>query len=205
LTAIDRERQLVRSASGREVKYDQLVLATGSRAFVPPIPGHDLPGVFVYRTLDDLTRIREYAASGGRTAVLGGGLLGLEAAKALHDLGLKTWIVERGSSLLARQLASEGGGLLQAHVEKLGLQVCTQREAETIEKLPRRESAARSDDRVTSGAVPSPLKGERVRVRGENAVSGSTTAQPLTSPQPSPLPPREQRGRFVRRFLWAPM
>jgi len=133
--AIDREQQMVRSTSGREVKYDQLVLATGSRAFVPPIPGHNLPGVFVYRTLDDLARIREYAASSRRAAVLGGGLLGLEAAKALHDLGLKTWIVERGSSLLARQLASEGGGLLCAHVEKLGLKVCTQRETERIEAL----------------------------------------------------------------------
>jgi nitrite reductase (NADH) large subunit len=135
VTAIDRERRVVRSASGREVRYDQLVLATGSRAFLPPVPGHNLPGVFVYRTLDDLVRIREYAARGGRAAVLGGGLLGLEAARALHDLGLPTWIVERGSSLLARQLAPEGGALLRAHVEKLGLHVCVLRETERIEAM----------------------------------------------------------------------
>ncbi|HEX5221052.1 MAG TPA: FAD-dependent oxidoreductase [Verrucomicrobiae bacterium] len=132
---IDRERKLVHAASGAEVPYDKLVLATGSRAFVPPIPGHDLPGVFVYRTLDDLEKIRVHAANCRRAAVLGGGLLGLEAAKALHDLGLQTWIVERGTTLLARQLAPDGGDLLRAHVEKLGLHVCTRREIERIEPL----------------------------------------------------------------------
>jgi nitrite reductase (NADH) large subunit len=187
VTTIDRERQIVRSAAGREVKYDQLVLATGSRAFVPPIPGHDLPGIFVYRTLDDLARIREYAASGGRAAVLGGGLLGLEAAKALHDLGLPTWIVERGSSLLARQLASEGGGLLRAHVEKLGLHVCVQREAEKIERLPRRDNADGSENNATPVAIPSPLKGERGSVRRENVAAHSTnTENPHLTPALSP-------------------
>ncbi|MEW6158469.1 MAG: FAD-dependent oxidoreductase [Verrucomicrobiota bacterium] len=133
ITAIDREARVVKSARGREMPYDTLVLATGSRAFVPSIPGCDLSGVFVYRTLNDLEGIRAYARQCHRSAVLGGGLLGIEAAKALHDLGLQTWIVERGSSLLARQLHPEAGALLQAHIEKLGLLVCTQRETVSIE------------------------------------------------------------------------
>ena len=135
VVSIDRERRIVRSAAGREVRYDRLVLATGSRAFVPPIEGRTLPGVFVYRTLDDLEQIKAHALYSRRAAVLGGGLLGLEAAKALHDLGLQTWVVERGTSLLARQLDPEGAALLQTHVEKLGLRVCTQREAERIEAI----------------------------------------------------------------------
>ena len=135
VVAIDRERRVVRSASGRETAYDRLVLATGSRAFVPPMPGNDLPGVFVYRTVNDLERIKEYAAGSKRAAVLGGGLLGLEAAKALRDLNLDTWVVERGSSLLARQLEPRAGAMLQAHTEKLGLRVCIQRETQNIEAL----------------------------------------------------------------------
>lgn len=135
VVSIDRERRVIRSAGGREVTYDRLVLATGSRAFLPPLEGRDLPGVFVYRTLDDLERIKAYAANCKRAAVLGGGLLGVEAAKALKDLQLDAWIVERGSSLLARQLDPEAGTLLRAHVEKLGLHVCTQRETERIEAL----------------------------------------------------------------------
>ncbi len=135
IVAIDRDHRVVRSASGKEVRYDHLVLATGSRPFVPPIVGRDLPGVFVYRTIEDLERIKTYAANCHRAAVLGGGLLGLEAAKALSDLHLQTWIVERGSSLLARQLHPESGALLQHSIEKLGLRVCTRREAERIEAL----------------------------------------------------------------------
>jgi nitrite reductase (NADH) large subunit len=133
--AVDRERKVVRAASGKEVAYDQLVFATGSRAFVPPLPGKELSGVFVYRTIEDLRGIRESAPGCQRAAVLGGGLLGVEAAKALHDLGLETWIVERGVSLLARQLDPQAGALLQTHVEKLGLHVCNQRETQSIEAL----------------------------------------------------------------------
>jgi len=135
VVAIDRGKRLVRTSGGRVIAYDRMVLATGSRAFVPPLEGRDLPGVFVYRTLDDLERLKAYATGCKRAAVLGGGLLGVEAAKALKDLQLDTWVVERGSSLLARQLDPEAGGLLRTHVEKLGIHVCTQRETERIEAL----------------------------------------------------------------------
>lgn len=135
VTGVDRERKVVRAASGREVCYDHLVFATGSRAFMPPLPGKELSGVFVYRTMADVRGIRESASHCKRAAVLGGGLLGVEAAKALHDLGLETWIVERGVSLLARQLDPQAGALLQTHVEKLGIHVCNQRETQGIEAL----------------------------------------------------------------------
>ena len=101
VTAIDREHRTVTTAGGRTVGYDVLVLATGSYPFVPPVPGHDLPGCFVYRTIDDLDAIRqaaEHAAGStrGRRSglVVGGGLLGLEAARALRLLGMSPHVVE---------------------------------------------------------------------------------------------------------------
>ncbi|MCI0535485.1 MAG: FAD-dependent oxidoreductase [Verrucomicrobiales bacterium] len=131
--SIDRERRLVRSASGPEVQYDRLVFATGSRPWRPSVEGTDLPGVFVYRTLDDLQRIEAHAAFCRRAAVLGGGLLGLEVAKALQDFGLATWVVERGTGLLARQLDPKASALLQKHVEKLGIVPLLGRETARIE------------------------------------------------------------------------
>lgn len=133
--AVERESKKVRTASGKEVAYNYLIFATGSRAFMPPLPGQELSGVFLYRTIEDLQGIREHAQNCKRAAVLGGGLLGVEAAKALRDLGLEAWIVERGVSLLARQLDPQAGALLQTHVEKLGIHVCTQRETQSIEAL----------------------------------------------------------------------
>jgi nitrite reductase (NADH) large subunit len=125
VTDIDRERKRVRTALGREVAYDTLVLATGSYPFVPPVPGRDRPACFVYRTLDDLEAIRA-AAQGARSgAVVGGGLLGLEAAKALRDLGLETHVVEFAPRLMALQMDEMGGALLRRKIEALGVRVHT--------------------------------------------------------------------------------
>lgn len=124
VTAVDPAARTV--AIGDDVvAYDELVLATGAAPFVPPIPGHDLPGCFVYRTIDDLEAIRE-AASGARVgAVIGGGLLGLEAANALAQLGLETHVVEMAPRLMAVQVDDAGGAVLTRHIEKLGLSVHT--------------------------------------------------------------------------------
>ncbi|MFF0151236.1 nitrite reductase large subunit NirB [Micromonospora sp. NPDC005203] len=119
-TALDRERQLVTTAVG-EYHYDALVLATGSYPFVPPVPGADLPGVFVYRTLDDLTAIREYARGRRVGAVIGGGLLGLEAANALRLLGLSTDVVEFAPRLMPVQVDQAGGAMLRRYVDDLGV------------------------------------------------------------------------------------
>ena len=123
ITAIDLERRVATAASGEQHDFDHLVFAAGSRPFVPPVPGTDLPGVFVYRTIEDLDAIRESARSARVAAVLGGGLLGLEAAKALVDLGLETHVVETNDRLMSRQLDSAGARLLRRSIEALGVHV----------------------------------------------------------------------------------
>ncbi len=122
-TAIDRENRLVRSAAGREIAYDYVVLATGSAPFVPPLPGIDKKGVFVYRTIEDLEQIIAYGGTVRKAAVIGGGLLGLEAAKATYDLGLETHVVEFAPRLMPRQIDDAGSKVLVGKINALGVQV----------------------------------------------------------------------------------
>ncbi len=124
VTQIDRSNSTVHSAHGLSLKYDKLVLATGSAAFVPEIPGLDKEGVFVYRNIDDLDLIRNYSIKASSAAVMGGGLLGLEAAKALIDLGIaQTHIVEFAPRLMPRQIDAAGSEILSAKLESLGLHI----------------------------------------------------------------------------------
>jgi len=125
VVAIDRAAKVVRSASGQEVGYDKLVLATGSYPFVPPFDGSDLPDVYVYRTIEDLDAIRAAAGRLQSAAVIGGGLLGLEAAKALYDLGLDAHVVEAAPGLMMRQLDADGAEFLASKIRALGVQVHT--------------------------------------------------------------------------------
>jgi len=120
---IDRKHRVVRSERGAEIRYDRIVLATGSYPFVPPVPGIKQRGVFVYRTIEDLEHIIAYAAHSQRCAVLGGGLLGLEAAKAAYDLGLETHIVEFAPRLMPRQVDDVGSRILVRKIEDLGVKV----------------------------------------------------------------------------------
>lgn len=121
--AIDRDARRVTTRSGRGFDYDELVLATGSSPFVPPLPGVDLARVFVYRTIEDLERIDALASRSRTAAVIGGGLLGLEAAKALLDKGLETTVVEAAPRLMPRQVDATGGALLKRSIERLGVRV----------------------------------------------------------------------------------
>jgi nitrite reductase (NADH) large subunit len=123
VAAIDRDRRVVVSARGREVGYDTLVLATGSAPFVPAVPGVDKKGIFVYRTIDDLEAMLAYAGKAGRAAVIGGGLLGLEAAKAVRDLGLETHVVEFAPRLMPRQVDETGSKTLLAKIEAMNVRV----------------------------------------------------------------------------------
>lgn len=132
VTAIDREQQLVVTEQGHYA-YDQLVLATGSFPFVPPIPGNDSEGCLVYRTLDDLDAIQAAAKNATNGVVVGGGLLGLEAANALRGLNLDTAVVEFAPRLMPMQVDSEGGELLKEKIEALGVQVITERATQRIE------------------------------------------------------------------------
>src|SRR5687768_673223 len=120
---IDRKTRLVRSDKGVEIHYDALVLATGSIPFVPPVPGIQRTGVFVYRTIEDLEHIIEYAQTAKRCAVIGGGLLGLEAAKAAFDLNLETHVVEFAPRLMPRQIDEAGSRVLVRKIESLGVRV----------------------------------------------------------------------------------
>lgn len=122
-TGIDARRRVVTTSARDTIPFDHLVLATGSRPFVPPVPGIERRGVFVYRTLDDLDAIREHARHVRAAAVLGGGLLGLEAAKALRDLGLETHVVETNDRLMPRQLDAVGARMLRHRIEALGVRV----------------------------------------------------------------------------------
>ncbi|CAL9413132.1 nitrite reductase large subunit NirB [Streptomyces sp. enrichment culture] len=123
--AIDREARTVTARSGLTVAYDTLVLATGSYPFVPPVPGKDATGCFVYRTIEDLLAIEEYAKTAGTGAVVGGGLLGLEAAGALKGLGLDTHVVEFAPRLMPVQVDEGGGAALLRTLEGMGLSVHT--------------------------------------------------------------------------------
>jgi len=130
--AIDCARKQVVSRRGERISYDTLVLATGSVPFVPPVPGREAEGCFVYRTVDDLEAIRAYAtarATGAPApkvgAVVGGGLLGLEAANALRSLGLETHVVEFAPRLMPAQIDDRGAAVLRARIEELGVVVHT--------------------------------------------------------------------------------
>jgi nitrite reductase (NADH) large subunit len=126
---IDRATKSVVTADGQRHGYDTLVLATGSYAFVPPVPGHDLPACHVYRTLDDLDAIRAGAQRTAESAdtpagvVIGGGLLGLEAANALRQFGLQTHVVEMMPRLMAQQIDEAGGALLARMISDLGIAI----------------------------------------------------------------------------------
>ena len=130
--AIDPARKVLRSARYREVAYDKLVIATGSYPFVPKVAGHDRRDCFVYRTIEDLEAITATARRSGVGAVIGGGLLGLEAAKALKDLGLETHVVEFASRLMAVQLDDSAGRLLRKKIEALGATVHLQKNTKEI-------------------------------------------------------------------------
>ena len=129
---IDRKQQVVTSEKGLRIHYDHVVLATGSYPFVPPVPGVDKTGVFLYRTIDDLERMIEHAKTCQRAAVIGGGLLGLEAAKAAYDLGLETHVIEFAPRLMPRQVDDTGSKLLVRKIEELGVKVHLQKATREI-------------------------------------------------------------------------
>jgi nitrite reductase (NADH) large subunit len=133
ISQINRDAKTVDSFKGLTVKYDVLILATGSAAFVPPIPGTEKDGVFIYRTIEDLEMMTAYAKKAKKGAVIGGGLLGLEAAKAMIDLGVAdTSVIEFAPRLMPRQIDEAGSSLLKGKLESLGLKVFTNKNTSQI-------------------------------------------------------------------------
>ena len=132
VTEIDRTGKTITTECGKSYDYDKLVLATGSYPFVPPIPGHEQEHCLVYRTIEDLEAITASAQVSKSGVVIGGGLLGLEAAKALKDLGLETHVVEFAPRLMAVQIDDQGGALLRSKIENLGVKVHTGKNTQNI-------------------------------------------------------------------------
>ncbi len=130
---IDRVNKIIHSHLGVKTSYDYLVLATGSSAFVPSIPGVEKEGVFIYRTIEDLELMTSWAKKAKKGAVIGGGLLGLEAAKAMLDLGITdTQVIEFAPRLMPRQIDGSGSRLLQSKLESLGLTIHTSKNTSAI-------------------------------------------------------------------------
>ncbi|USD99610.1 nitrite reductase large subunit [Vibrio sp. SCSIO 43133] len=125
VVSIDTDQKQVTTESGRQESYDKLVLATGSFPFVPPISGNDQEHCYVYRTIEDLDAIESGSKVSKTGVVVGGGLLGLEAANAIKNLGLDTHVVEFAPRLMAVQLDEGGGALLRRKIENLGVSVHT--------------------------------------------------------------------------------
>ncbi len=123
IIAVDCTKKQVTSQSGLIRDFDKLIIATGSSCFMPPIKGMDKKGVFAYRTIDDLDAIITYSKTCKTAAVLGGGLLGLEAAKAIKDLNLEAHVVEFAPRLMPRQLDDSGATLLREKIEESGVQI----------------------------------------------------------------------------------
>jgi nitrite reductase (NADH) large subunit len=150
---IDRKRRLVHAASGLAVPYDRLLVATGSTPFIVPVPGHDLPGVIGFRDLQDVDAMLAAARAGGHAVVIGGGLLGLEAANGLLRRGMAVTVVHVTASLMNQQLDAPAAELLRASLERRGLRILLSRQTAAIEGDGRVQSI-----RFTDGeAIPAGL------------------------------------------------
>lgn len=133
ILSIDTINKNLLAHSGFTSSYDYLVLATGSSAFIPQIPGVEKEGVFIYRTIEDLEMISSYARKVKTGAVIGGGLLGLEAAKAMLDLGIRdTHVIEFAPRLMPRQIDDAGSGILKEKLQSLGLKIYTSKNTAAI-------------------------------------------------------------------------
>ncbi|CUR62496.1 nitrite reductase, large subunit, NAD(P)H-binding [metagenome] len=157
-------------------EYDVLVLATGAAPFVPPVPGRGLAGCFVYRTIDDLQAIKAASATATSGIVIGGGLLGLEAANALVQLGLDTHVVEMAPRLMPVQLDAAAGTTLVRHIERLGVTAHTGVLTEVVE----------GDDRVT---------GLRMRQAGTEEGAPTTTVEAQVVVFSAGIRPRDALAR----------
>jgi nitrite reductase (NADH) large subunit len=146
---IDRRRRVVHAQSGLQVKYDRLLLATGSRPFIVPVPGHELPGVIGFRDLQDVDTMLAAARRGGCAVVIGGGLLGLEAANGLQRRGMQVTVVHVTGSLMNQQLDPQAAALLKETLERKGLRILLDTQTAAIVGGERVEAVRFADGSVT--------------------------------------------------------
>lgn len=147
VTAIDPERQTVTATSGRVVAWDRLILATGAAPVLPPIPGIDLPGICAFRDAHDVDRMLNAAATRRRAVVIGGGVLGLEAAWGLKQQGMEVAVVHLMPSLMERQLDEAAADLLRQDLGQRGIDCITGAQAVAVEGRDRAEAVVLSDGR----------------------------------------------------------
>jgi nitrite reductase (NADH) large subunit len=150
VTGIDRAAKIVRTAGGRVESYDKLILATGSTPIVIPVHGADLPGVVTFRDLDDVDTMLRHAAAGGSAIIIGGGLLGLEAAAGLKAKGMAVTVIHLMPTLMERQLDPSAGYLLQKAIERRGIDVLTSANTQVILGETKVEAVKFDDGRTVS-------------------------------------------------------
>ena len=166
VTAIDREARTVTGANGT-VAYDKLLIATGSAPFIIPVPGKDLPGVVTFRDLDDVERMKQAAGPGRRAVVIGGGLLGLEAAAALRLQGMEVTVLHLMGHLMERQLDESAGFLLRRDLENRGIEVKCRAATAAILGTDRVEGVRLEDD----STIPADLVVMAVGIRPETRLA----------------------------------
>lgn len=182
---IDRAGKKVFTADGVAVAYDRLVISTGSRPFIPPVAGVELDGVMAFRHADDCEKIRGKAAPGAKAVVIGGGLLGLEAAGALLTMGMEVTVVHLMDRLMERQLDAVSAGMLREDLEKLGMKVLLEKKTAAIEgdgKVERvrfADGAALEADLVlmSAGILPEISLAKEARLYSEKGIVVSDTMQ----------------------------
>ena len=148
VVAVDRDAKTVTTACGRVEPYDKLLIATGSQPIVIPVPGSRLPGVITFRDLDDVDAMLAAAANGGRAVVIGGGLLGLEAAAGLAAKGMAVTVLHLMPTLMERQLDASAGYLLQRAIEARGIEIVTRANTHAVVGTDRVEGVRLDDGRV---------------------------------------------------------
>ncbi len=150
---IDREGKIVTSESGITASYDKLVIATGSSPFIIPVPGHDLPGVMVYRDLDDVEKMLDVAKGKGKAVVIGGGLLGLEAAAGLKEQGMDVTVLHLMPTLMERQLDPAAAYLLERAIEERGIKVMTKANTHAVVGEGRVEGVKLDDGTILDAEI----------------------------------------------------
>jgi nitrite reductase (NADH) large subunit len=165
VVAIDRKIQTVTARSGRTESYDKLILATGSDPFIIPVPGHDLQGVVTFRDMDDVGAMLRAADGGGDAVVIGGGLLGLEAAHGLSLRGMKVTVIHLMPTLMERQLDEAAGWLLKEALEVRGQTILTGADTAEIYGMGKVEGVRLKDGREIPASLVVMAVGIRPNVK----------------------------------------
>ncbi len=150
VSKIDREAKTVTAENGVTASYDRLVIATGSSPFIIPVPGHDLPGVLAYRDLDDVDRMLKIAEGQGHAVVIGGGLLGLEAAYGLKQRGMSVTVLHLMDTIMERQLDPAAAYLLEKALDERGIEIITKANTKQILGNGKVEGVELEDGRIIS-------------------------------------------------------